>query len=167
MNEEEKKRVLIADDDHAIRQLVCTIVQREGLEADCAADGVEAIEFLKQHEYAVVLLDLMMPRIDGFGVIEYLREHPPSIKPVILVISAYTDEKFKSVDPNVVSGVIRKPFEVANLGTLVRLCAHGYDEPDVQSWTVSRTMRSKVVELPLTVASTTTDFCCCAGSSKM
>lgn len=120
-------RVLVADDDQAIRQLVCTIVQREGLDVDCVADGAEAIEKLKTHEYAVVLLDLMMPRVDGFGVIEFVRTHPPLHKPVILVITAYADQRFKEVDPNIVAGVVRKPFEVADLGNLVRLCVHGYD----------------------------------------
>jgi CheY-like chemotaxis protein len=120
-------RVLVADDDRSIRQLVSTIVRREGFPVDCAADGAEAIEFLKQHEYAVILLDLMMPRIDGFGVIEHLRLNPPRTKPVLLVISAYADQKFKEVDPEVVAGVIRKPFEVADLGSLVRLCVRGYE----------------------------------------
>ena len=120
-------RVLVADDDQAIRQLVCTILQREGLEVDCVADGQEAIEKLEQHEYAVVLLDLMMPRVDGFGVAAYLKENPPTNKPVVLVISAYADQKFKQVDPDVVAGVLRKPFEVANIGSLVRLCVHGHD----------------------------------------
>lgn len=124
----EKKRVLVADDDQAIRQLVCTIVRREDLDVDCAADGAEAIDFLKKNEYSVILLDLMMPRLDGFGVIAHLKEHPPSIKPVILVITAYADQKFKEVDPDIVSGVLRKPFEVADLGNLVRLCVHGLDE---------------------------------------
>src|SRR5687768_11194659 len=94
-------RVLVADDDHAIRQLVCTIIKREGLDVDCAADGAEAIEFLKQHEYAVVLVDLMMPRVDGFGVAAYLKQHPPTFKPVVLVITAYADQKFKEIDPAV------------------------------------------------------------------
>jgi CheY-like chemotaxis protein len=120
-------RVLVADDDQAIRQLVCTILQREGLEVDCVADGQEAIEKLEQHEYAVILLDLMMPRVDGFGVAAYLKKNPPTNKPVVLVISAYADQKFKQVDPDVVAGVLRKPFEVANIGSLVRLCVHGHD----------------------------------------
>ncbi|MGN6183684.1 MAG: response regulator [Thermoanaerobaculia bacterium] len=120
-------RVLVADDDMSIRQLVCTIVKREGLDVDCVSDGAEAIEKLKEHEYAVVLLDLMMPRVYGFGVVEYLRQHPPEHKPVVLVVTAYADQKFKEVDPNIVSGVLRKPFEVAELGTVVRLCVHGYD----------------------------------------
>lgn len=128
MEHPKQTRVLVADDDQAIRQLVCTIVKREGLEVDCAADGQEAIEMLRQHEYAVVLVDLMMPRVDGFGVIEYIRQHPTAYKPVVLVITAYADQKFKEVDPNVVTGVVRKPFEVADLGNLVRLCVYGYDE---------------------------------------
>ena len=120
-------RVLVADDDQAIRQLVCTIMAREGLDADCVADGQEAIDKLGENDYAVILLDLMMPRVDGFGVVKYLREHPPEHKPIILVISAYADKKFKEVDPDIVAGVIRKPFEIADLGSLVRLCVHGYD----------------------------------------
>ncbi|HEY0160456.1 MAG TPA: response regulator [Thermoanaerobaculia bacterium] len=120
-------RVLVADDDPSIRQLVCTIMAREGLDADCVADGEEAIARLEEREYAVILLDLMMPRVDGFGVIRYLKDHPPATKPVILVISAYADKSFKDVDPAVVAGVIRKPFEVGDLGSLVRYCVHGYD----------------------------------------
>jgi CheY-like chemotaxis protein len=120
-------RILVADDDQSIRRLVSTIVRREQLIVDAAADGAEAIELLKQHDYAVILLDLMMPRFDGFGVIEHLRANPPARKPIVLVITAYADQKFKDVDPDIVAGVLRKPFEVADLGNLVRLCIHGLD----------------------------------------
>ena len=120
-------RVLVADDDESIRQLVCTIVQREHFEVDCVGDGREAIEKLKQNEYSVILLDLMMPRLDGFAVIDYLREHPPMHKPIVIVITAYADQKFKDVDPEIVAGVLRKPFEVADLGILIRLCVQGFE----------------------------------------
>ena len=78
-------RVLIADDDHSIRQLLTTIMKREGLTADPAVDGLDAIEKLQENEYAVILLDLMMPRADGFAVIEHLRAHPQATKPVVPV----------------------------------------------------------------------------------
>lgn len=120
-------KVLVVDDDQAIRQLVCTIVRREQFEVDCAADGVEAIEFLEHHDYAVILLDLMMPRVDGFGVIDYLKHHLPASKPIVLVVTAYADQKFKAVDPDIVAGVLRKPFEVGELGNIIRLCVNGYD----------------------------------------
>ena len=121
-------RVLVADDDQSIRQLVGTIVRRENIAVDSATDGHDAIEKLKEHEYSVILLDLMMPRIDGFGVVEYLKTHPPKRKPVVLIITAYADQKFKHVDPEIVAGVLRKPFEVADLGDLVRLCVNGLTE---------------------------------------
>lgn len=129
MAEEQRKpkRVLVADDDQSIRQLVCTIVRREDLEVDSVADGLEAIEKLKTEEYSVILLDLMMPRLDGFGVIEYLRDNPPAHKPVILVVTAYADQKFKDVDPGIVAGVLRKPFEISELAGLVQLCVHGWE----------------------------------------
>jgi len=130
-------RVLVADDDRAIRQLVTTIMRREKLQVDAAADGAAAIARLQEHEYAVILVDLMMPRVDGFGVIDYLAKHPPRYKPVVLVITAYADQKFKEVDPDIVAGVIRKPFEIADLGAIVRLCASGYDEELTQQLMLS------------------------------
>ena len=119
-------RVLVADDDESIRRLVCTIVKRENLQVDCVGDGQQAIDMLRHHEYSVILLDLMMPVVNGFGVVEYLRNHPPARKPVVLVISAYADQKYKDVDPTVVAGVLRKPFEIADIGQLVRQCVEGF-----------------------------------------
>jgi len=118
----------VADDDPSIRQLLCNIIRREGLEVDCVADGGAAIEKIKEADYSVILLDLMMPRVDGFTVIEYLKKNPPELKPVVLVITAYADQKFKQVDPAVVGGVIRKPFEIAELGSIVRLCVEAFDD---------------------------------------
>jgi two-component system response regulator PilR (NtrC family) len=143
-----ESRVLVADDDPSIRQLVCTIVKREGIVVDCVADGAEAIEMLTQHEYAVILLDLMMPRLDGFGVIEYLKNNPPAVKPVILVITAYADQKFKEVDPNVVAGVLRKPFEVADLGDIVRMCAAGMNRELTQKQYYSQSDAIRDFEKP-------------------
>jgi len=131
-------RVLVADDDQSIRQLLCTVVRREHLDVDCVSDGQEAIDRLRDHEYSVILLDLMMPRVDGFGVIEYLRRHPPTNKPVVLVITAYADQRFKKVDPNIVAGVVRKPFEIAELGNIVRLCVTGFDEEVAHHLAASR-----------------------------
>ena len=124
--QEQRQRILVADDDQSIRQLISTIVKRESFTVDVAADGLEAIECLKQHEYAVVLLDLMMPRLDGFGVIEWLKTNPPQIKPIIIVITAYADQRFKEVDSDLVSGILRKPFDVSELGDLVRSCVTGF-----------------------------------------
>ncbi|HEV7571000.1 MAG TPA: response regulator [Thermoanaerobaculia bacterium] len=132
------QRVLVADDDQSIRQLVSTIVRREKLEVDSACDGLEAIESLKKNDYAVVLLDLMMPRLDGFGVIEWMKTNPPPMKPIIIVITAYADQRFKEVDSELVSGVLRKPFDVTELGNLISACVNGFTEEVAQKLVLSK-----------------------------
>lgn len=121
-------RILVADDDLTIRQLVCTLVKRDGYVVDCVSDGQEAIAKLQEDNYAVILLDLMMPRVDGFGVIDYLKAHPPRRKPLVLVITAYADQRFKEVDSTIVSGILRKPFEIAELGSIISLCVESYED---------------------------------------
>lgn len=121
-------RALIVDDDEPIRSMLATIVKHHGFCVETASDGDQAIASIAADGFDVVLLDLMMPRVDGFQVIDYLRKHPPAVKPVVLVITAYADQRFKKVDPDIVAGVIRKPFEVAELGSMLRLCVRGLDE---------------------------------------
>jgi CheY-like chemotaxis protein len=115
-----RRRVLVADDDPSIRQLLSTIVRREHFEVDSVGDGAQAIEKLQRRQYSVILLDLMMPRVDGFDVIDYLKENPPVAKPMVLVITAYGDQKSKKIDKSVVSEVIPKPFEIADLAASLR-----------------------------------------------
>ena len=63
--------MLIADDDAAIRRLFETLARREGFECDLAANGREAIAALKEREYELLFLDIMMPRVDGWGVLDF------------------------------------------------------------------------------------------------
>ncbi|HUP46478.1 MAG TPA: response regulator [Thermoanaerobaculia bacterium] len=140
-------RVLVADDDQSIRQLLGTIIRREQVRVDLAADGREAIDLLEQHEYPVILLDLMMPNVDGFEVVSWLKANPPVHKPVIIVITAYADQKFKDVDSELVAGVLRKPFDVGEVGSLVQACVRGF----------RTALASSVVETDETVRSLSAD----------
>ncbi|MFN2443743.1 MAG: response regulator [Thermoanaerobaculia bacterium] len=127
-DDETPRRVLIADDDPSIRRLLETLVCREKIELDTASDGAEAIRLLEQNEYGVILLDLMMPNVNGFGVIEWLRANPRQEKAVVFVISAYADEAIRQVDTTIVAGVIHKPFDVSDVASLIRHIVHGWDE---------------------------------------
>ena len=66
-------RVLVVDDEPAIRALIAKIVQRAGFVVDTARDGAEAIEKLDGGDYSVLVIDLMMPNIDGYDVIDHVR----------------------------------------------------------------------------------------------
>src|SRR5688572_6185021 len=66
------KKILIVDDDDAVRNMVERVLRREHFDVESARDGFEAIEKLTRNDYATVLLDLMMPRVDGLGVLRFL-----------------------------------------------------------------------------------------------
>ena len=121
-NWEQESRVLIADDDQSIRQLVRTIIRREGIEVDCAVDGQDAIEKLQQNEYAVILLDLMMPRVDGHGVLRFLETERPDPAPPVIIMTANVQSAFETATVGPVFRVLSKPFDIRQLVTHVREC---------------------------------------------
>ena len=107
------KAVLIAEDEPPLRQLSRDILTDHGYATVEVADGVEAIAQLKTVEVGAVLLDLKMPNVDGWGVLEFVRtmESPP---PVILVTG------LSEVIPpghlnQYVAGIVTKPFAITQL----------------------------------------------------
>jgi DNA-binding response OmpR family regulator len=99
------KRVLIVDDDPAVRELLSFILSARGMECETAADGEQAIARLGQQVYDTVVLDLVMPRIDGTGVIAHMREH--GIETPVVVLAAARDEV--APDDAIVRVTMRKP----------------------------------------------------------
>lgn len=108
------RRALVVDDDEAIRILVSRILSRHGFVVDAAADGAEAIEDLLLHDYDLITLDLMMPRIDGYGVVKYLQEHKPELFSRLIVMTAFGPHALETICPPVVR-MIHKPFEIEEL----------------------------------------------------
>ena len=109
-----ERRALVVDDDAAIRVLVSRVLQRQGFEVDCARDGCEAIEQLLQYDYDLIALDLMMPRIDGFGVVRYLTDHMPEKLASVIVMTAFGQRALHAVCPPV-TRFVEKPFDIALL----------------------------------------------------
>ncbi|HMC21957.1 MAG TPA: response regulator [Thermoanaerobaculia bacterium] len=103
-------RILIVDDDGSIRTLLSVVAARAGVAADVAADGFEAMQKLEADPYDLVVLDLSMPRMNGYDLIERLRERRP--RPVVIVLTALTTKNFIDLDPQVVHCVVRKPFDL-------------------------------------------------------
>jgi len=105
--------VLIVDDDEAIRTLVVRLFARRGDAVQSAADGAAAIACLEAHRFDLLVLDLMMPRTDGFGVLSYLAARPD--RPRIIVMTAAVPALVDQVPTDLVAGVIAKPFNLAAL----------------------------------------------------
>jgi CheY-like chemotaxis protein len=122
-----KGRVLVVDDEPAIRALVTKIVERAGHPVVGARDGADAIEKLEQDEYAVIVLDLNMPNVDGYALIEHIKERNGR-RPAIIVISAGDTAALRRLDGSVVHSILRKPFDIDVLGDLISAAARASDE---------------------------------------
>jgi CheY-like chemotaxis protein len=105
-----EKRILIVDDDRAIRTLLFTILRRRGLPVDTAKHGGEAIEKLGRCMYALMLLDLMMPVRNGYQVLEHVTAMEPKSRPAVILLTAGTEPR--DFNPDIVSGTVKKPFDV-------------------------------------------------------
>ena len=114
-----RKKALIAEDDEALRRMMVTLLRPFNLQVDEARDGLEAVERLRDHPYDVVIVDLMMPRVDGYSVIRYLEEKQPQARAIIT--SAVNDADLAPVArSNVVRGVLSKPFDIDEFSSSVR-----------------------------------------------
>ena len=67
-------KILIADDEEKIREMIGKYAQHEGLEVALAKDGLEALELFKKEDFDVVILDVMMPNMDGFETLKKMKE---------------------------------------------------------------------------------------------
>jgi two-component system, response regulator, stage 0 sporulation protein F len=106
-----ERRALVVDDDPGIRVLVTRILTRNGFLVESARDGGEAIEKVMQHDYKLITLDLMMPRIDGFAVLKYLSEHHPAMLANVVVVTAFGSNMIEKIGSSAVR-VVEKPFDL-------------------------------------------------------
>ncbi|HEY8182066.1 MAG TPA: response regulator [Thermoanaerobaculia bacterium] len=116
----DEKRVLVVDDDEAIRTLLLTILRRHGMVVDTAKNGAEALQKLGQCWYAIMLLDLMMPVLSGWEVLQKLATFEAKRRPLVIVLTAGSESR--SCSPDLVIGSIRKPFDVELLDDMVVGC---------------------------------------------
>lgn len=115
---------LIVEDDPAIRRLVEKLLLRQGIDIDTAADGRTAMEKLRRRAYSVLILDLMVPEVNGFELIDFLKKE--QLRTPVAVVSAVSQQSLSNLDLDIVKLVISKPFDVDEfVKAVLILCAEG------------------------------------------
>lgn len=117
------RSVLVVDDDDAIRTLISRVLLRADFDVAQAGNGSEALAKLRARRFQTVVLDLMMPVMSGFEVVEYLRTNDDAGAPCIVVVSAAGERDLQSIDSPLVRSVLRKPFDLPELLAAVEKCA--------------------------------------------
>ena len=104
------KKVLVVDDEKLIVKGLRFSLEQEGMEVDCAYDGEEALEYARAKEYDIVLLDVMLPKLDGFEVCQQIREF--SNMPIIMLTAKGEDmDKMLALEYGA-GDYITKPFNI-------------------------------------------------------
>jgi DNA-binding response OmpR family regulator len=117
---DQHRRVLVIDDEPSVRRLLAVALRKRSLVVDEASDGAEAIALLAENRYSVVLLDLLMPKVDGFGVIDAIGD---GANPIVLVLSGADRRVLDQVDSRKVHGIVRKPFDPLEIADVVSAIA--------------------------------------------
>lgn len=119
-------RVLVVDDDKAIRSLVTTVLTRHDYSVETTRNGEEAIDAMAGSKFDVIILDLMMPKVDGFEVIEHMaRTMPEQLRRCVIVLTAVASKDLRKLDDSRVFRVLRKPFDLSELVSAVNECIEG------------------------------------------
>lgn len=87
-----KGKVLIVEDEEDIAQLIAHLLQKEWFETEVVFDGKEALKKLEKNIYDLILLDLMLPKIDGFELCKYIRSHPNHKETPVIMVTVKGEE---------------------------------------------------------------------------
>jgi len=87
-----RKRILVVEDNEEMLELLTLSLETEGFVVSTAMSGIEAVKKARASRPDVILLDLMLPEMDGFAVCETLRRHPATVGTPILILSGATGE---------------------------------------------------------------------------
>ncbi len=112
-------RLLLAEDEASLSKAVVMILKKNNYTVDAAYDGVEALECLAANEYDGVILDVMMPRMDGIQVLQKIRAGGSSVPVLLLTAKAEVDDKVLGLDSGA-NDYLTKPFATKELLARIR-----------------------------------------------
>lgn len=121
--------VLVVDDDPGLQGLFLTLLARHGFAVDCAPNGRIAFDYLKRGSYSVILLDLMMPDVNGLELLDRIGRESPALLRRVIVMTGAAQPLVDEVDASRIWGLMRKPFDINELIDAAQRCARGQLTP--------------------------------------
>ena len=115
--------VLMVEDDHATLSLLAAIAKREGFDALLAPNGEEAMSMLTQHEIDAMVLDLLLPRVNGFDILRHCKCKFPGLLERTIVITAASEQTYSDCEElRLVRRFYRKPLDFIDLTSALHAC---------------------------------------------
>ncbi|MCB0193706.1 MAG: response regulator [Anaerolineae bacterium] len=121
MRDESSPRVLYVEDEKDLREPISQMLEILGYTVDCAINGAEGVEKAKSWRPDFILMDIRMPKIDGFEATRLLRSNPSTEKIPIFILSAYDDAKTRAHCREVgADGFFSKPADIEKIDATIR-----------------------------------------------
>lgn len=120
-------RLLLAEDEKSLSKAIITILQKNNYSADAVYDGEEALYYLASDNYDGVILDIMMPKLDGISVLKKLREQGNKIPVLMLTAKSEVDDKVLGLDSGA-NDYLTKPFNTKELLARIRAMTRNQNE---------------------------------------
>ncbi len=108
------RKILLVDDEPFIRNSLRIIFEEKGYQIDCAANGIEALKFFERAKYSVVILDLVLPQLDGKKFIDIVKKICDGTKIIVITAYPFLGRAIKSIQEDIVC-VKEKPFDLNEL----------------------------------------------------
>ena len=112
-------RILLAEDERSLSRAIIALLEKHNYSADAVYDGQEALDYLEAENYDAVILDIMMPRLDGLSVLRTLRERGSQIPVLLLTAKSEVEDKVTGLDSGA-NDYLTKPFATAELLARIR-----------------------------------------------
>ncbi|MBR4700329.1 MAG: response regulator transcription factor [Oscillospiraceae bacterium] len=122
-------QILIVEDEKPISNLIRLSLKKAGYACCCAYDGAEAADILESRRFDLILLDIMLPEIDGFSLMEYIR--PMEIPVIFLTARNSVADRVKGLDMGAEDYIV-KPFEIMELLARVNVVLRRYHKTDTE-----------------------------------
>lgn len=119
--------ILIVEDEKAISNLIRMSLERTGYKSVCVYDGVSAADEIEKHRYDLVLLDIMLPKINGYELLEYIKNY--DIPVIFITAKDSLDDKVRGLRSGA-DDYITKPFEIPELMARVEVVLRRYNKVD-------------------------------------
>ena len=129
---QEQERILVADDEASIRRILETRLKMVGYEVITAADGEEALEAFQKHNPDLIILDVMMPKMDGYGVTREVRRNS-DVPIIILTALGDVSERITGLELGADDYVV-KPFSPKELEARVRAVLRRTNEKESNNY---------------------------------
>jgi DNA-binding NtrC family response regulator len=114
----DKNRLLVVDDEEALRTVLSSELSSEGYDVEAASDGDEAITKVQKSNFDLVLLDIKMPKVDGFEVLKFIKKNSPKVK--VIMLTGFADLK-NAIESKKLGAedFVSKPYDLVDLLTTI------------------------------------------------